>query len=88
MSFLQAECTLLYIYFFFSIHSHLYFLYFPSEESEDDIAPGMERFSPPSNDGNGGEVQNGGLSQLAFSLTVEKARLTILTEVNEVPVSS
>ena len=58
------------------------------EESEDDIAPGMERCSPPANDGNGGEVQNGGLSRLAFSLTVEKARLTVLTEVNEAPVSS
>ena len=47
----------------------------------------MERLSPPFNEEHG-VVQNGGLSQLAFSLSIERAKLTILTEVNEALVST
>lgn len=57
-----------------------------SEDAEDEGADRLGNMSPPYNDGASEKVQNGGLSWLAFSLTLEKAKLTMLTEVKKVHV--
>ena len=64
--------------FYMHLHNNI------SEDAEDEGADRLGNMSPPYNDGAGEKVQNGGLSRLAFSLTLEKAKLTMLTEVKEV----
>ena len=55
-----------------------------TEDTEDEGANRLGNMSPPCNDGAGERVENGGLSRFAFSLTLERAKLTLLTEVKEV----
>ena len=75
-------------FFCLQIFYHLNFYVHPhnniSEDAEDEGADRLGNMSPPYNDGAGEKVQNGGLSRLAFSLTLEKAKLTMLTEVKKV----
>ena len=63
-------------------HTHTH-----TEDTEDEAGDRLGGMSPPCNDGAGERVQNGGLSRLAFSLTMERAKLTMLTEVKEVHLS-
>ena len=59
-------------------------LHMHADDTEDEGADRLGNLSPPCNDGAGERVENGGLSRFAFSLTLERAKLTMLTEVKEV----